>query len=145
MTEAPPGAQAGLARDDRAEQFVGVQAALHQQFGLALPHQFHRLRGGGAAVGSVDDLDRAEVDALLLRDAPDFAAGPTRIGVISPASPASIAPASAVSSQGYATAVGIGARFLQRSSSFSYFPVPVFLFMVSLLQLAPAAQPGPFP
>ena len=43
VADAAAGAQPGLARDDRAEQLVGVQAALHQQLGLALPHQLHRL------------------------------------------------------------------------------------------------------
>ena len=54
-----------------------------------------------------------------------FAAGPTRIGVISFFAPASSAPARAVSSQGCATAVGTGSRLRQRSSSASYLPVPV--------------------
>ena len=45
----------GLARDHRAEQLVGVQAALHQQLGLALAHQLDRLRRRGMAVRRVDD------------------------------------------------------------------------------------------
>ena len=56
-----------------------------------------------------------------------FAAGPTRIGTISPFWPASIAAASAVSSHGCATAVGTGSRLRQRSSSASYLPVPVMV------------------
>ena len=47
-----------------------------------------------------------------------------------PFSPASIAPASAVSSQGCAIAVGTGGRLRHRSSTCSYFPVPVDAVMV---------------
>ncbi len=54
-----------------------------------------------------------------------FDAGPTRIGVINPFCAASIGPASADASHGWATAVAIGGRLRQRSSSCSYFPVPV--------------------
>src|SRR5215831_12950390 len=53
-----------------------------------------------------------------------FASGPTRIGRMRPFSPASIAPASAVSSHGCATAVGTGSRLRHLTSSCSYFPVP---------------------
>ena len=61
-----------------------------------------------------------------------FAAGPTRIGTINPFAPASIAPASAVASQGYATAVGTGVETCARASSRSYFPVPVVLMSYCL-------------
>src|SRR6476620_6188566 len=47
--------------------------------------------------------------------------GPTRIGLISPASPASTAPFSEVSSQGCATAVAIGCRRLAAAIRRSYF------------------------
>src|SRR5215204_1638543 len=53
-----------------------------------------------------------------------FSSGPTRIGAISPWSPASIAPTSAVASQGCATAVGTGSRPRHLASAASYFPVP---------------------
>src|SRR5687767_14130453 len=43
---------------------------------------------------------------------------------MSPCSPASTAPASDVSSQGWATAVGTGSRPRHLASSASYFPVP---------------------
>src|SRR6185369_1765681 len=55
-----------------------------------------------------------------------FAAGPTRIGSMSPACAASTAPVKAETSQGWATAVGIAPTLLHRSNNFSYFPVPVF-------------------
>ena len=45
-----------------------------------------------------------------------FAAGPTRMGVISCFAPASSAPARAVSSHGCTTAVGTGSRLRHRSS-----------------------------
>ena len=55
VTDAPSGAQSRLARHDRAEQFVSVQAAFHQQLGLALPDEFHGLRGRIVAVRGIDD------------------------------------------------------------------------------------------
>ena len=54
------------------------------------------------------------------------AAGPTRIGVISPCAAASMAPASDVSSHGYATAVGPGCEVLTALEQLSYLPVPVW-------------------
>ena len=47
--------------------------------------------------------------------------GPTRIGLINPASPASTAPFSEVSSQGCATAVAIGSSFFAAAIRRSYF------------------------
>src|SRR6266404_2410979 len=71
-----------------------------------------------------------------------FPAGPTRIGSINPLSPASIAPANAVSSHGYTTAVGTASRLLHFSSSRSYLPVPdLGLIPSPLLQLRLAAGP----
>src|SRR6186997_369184 len=60
-----------------------------------------------------------------------FASGPTRMGTMSPFSAASIAPASAVSSHGCATAVVTAGRLRHRSSMASYFPVPVFSMATS--------------
>ena len=50
MADAARRADAGLARDDRAHQLVGMKAALHQGFGLALAHEFDGLVGGVVAV-----------------------------------------------------------------------------------------------
>ncbi len=72
VAEAPAGAQAGLARHDRTEQLVGVEAALHQQLGLALPHQFDRPGRRRVAVRRVDDRDRPQRDAVGLRDLLDL-------------------------------------------------------------------------
>ena len=47
-------AQASLSRDDRTEQLVGVQAAFHQELGLPLTNQLHRLGGRCVAVSGVD-------------------------------------------------------------------------------------------
>ena len=55
--------------------------------------------------------------------------------MISPSSPASIAPASADFSHGCATAVGIGSRLLHLSRSFSYFPEPVCEFIILLVAI----------
>jgi hypothetical protein len=43
-----------------------VQAALHQQFGPAGPHQLHGLGGGRVAVRRVDDRGGAEIDAIAV-------------------------------------------------------------------------------
>src|SRR6476620_4585347 len=51
------------------------------------------------------------------------------MGAISFCCAASTAPESAVSSHGYATAVGTGVRFWHRTMSASYFPVPVAMAM----------------
>mgnify|MGYP003693849979 CR=1 FL=1 len=61
-----------------------------------------------------------------------------------PAGRLSIAPSSAVCSQGWATAVGTASRLLHRSSICSYFPVPVSVVMTaSQLSRAGCAVPGP--
>ena len=71
MAQPPARAESRLPGDDRAQQFIRVQAALHQQLGLALADQFHRLGRRGVAVGHVHDLRAAEVDALRLGDLGD--------------------------------------------------------------------------
>ena len=53
-----------------------------------------------------------------------FASGPTSVGRISPCAAASTAPASAVSSHGWATAADTASSARQRSISASYLPLP---------------------
>ena len=65
-------AQTRLACDDLAHELVGVQAALHQELGLASADQLHGLDGGGMAVRRVDDLERRDVEAALLCRRPDL-------------------------------------------------------------------------
>ena len=96
-----------------AHQLVGVQAALHQQFALGLVNELDGLGGGCLAVRRVDDLEAADVDAVLGGRILIFAAGPTRIGMMMPASAASTAPRSEVSSQGCATMVVAGGTALR--------------------------------
>src|SRR6201988_2626073 len=62
-------------------------------------------------------------------------AGPTTPGTINTRFAASIAPVKADASQGWATAVGTGAKLAHRASSRSYFPVPVACF-ISRISLA---------
>ena len=50
VADAPDGAHAALAADDRGHQLVGVQAALHQRRHLAGAHHLHGAGGGGVAV-----------------------------------------------------------------------------------------------
>ena len=57
MADAPRGADAGVARDHRAHQLVGVKAALHQRLGAARRDQLDRLGGGIVAVLGIDDLE----------------------------------------------------------------------------------------
>ena len=54
--------------DDRTQEFVGVQASLHQELGLALANQLHGPGRGGVAVRDIDHLRSSEVDAARLRD-----------------------------------------------------------------------------
>ena len=100
VTQAPAGAESRLLGDDRTQHFVRVQAALHQQLGLALTDQFHRLGRRRAAVGHVHDLAPPRSMPFAFAISAIVAAGPTRMGTIRPCVPASIAPDSAVSSQG---------------------------------------------
>ena len=100
------GAQPGRGRGHRAHQFVGVQAALHQQLAFAFVDQLRRPwpppRRCAARRRSRTRRCRARCS---LATALIFAAGPTRIGMIRPASAASSAPRSEVSSQGCTTMV----------------------------------------
>ena len=61
--------------DHLAHQLVGVQAALHQGLGLARAHDLDRGRGGGVAVGRIDQPVRRDIEAELLGDAPDLGLG----------------------------------------------------------------------
>ena len=77
MADPPRRAQAGLADAvDRPHQLVGVQAALHQQLALALVDQLDGPRGRGFAVRRVDDLETADVEAVLTRDSRDLRGRP---------------------------------------------------------------------
>ena len=91
VTEPAAGAQTRLPRHDRAQQLVRVQAAFHQQLGLALADQVDGLRRGRMAVRRVDDpvlaRDRCRSSS---RPRGSSRPGPTRIGVISLFAPASM-------------------------------------------------------
>ncbi len=84
--------------------------------------------------GDVDDSHAAEVDAVRLRRSRGSSRpGRRGSGTIRPfVRRRRWRPSSAVSSQGYATAVGMGARPRQRSSSCSYLPVPVLDVMTGV-------------
>ena len=75
VAEAPARAKAGFPCDDGAEQFVGVEAPLHQQFRFAVTHELDGLRRRCVTVGRIDDPCLAEHDAGLLRDLPDLRRG----------------------------------------------------------------------
>ena len=91
MTDAPRGAQAGLARRHLAHQLVGVQAALHQQLALA-PRGSARPPSPPPPRCAAHRRSRSDrYRAVHARaTAAIFAAGPTRIGTMMPASAASI-------------------------------------------------------
>ena len=72
VADAAAGAQPGLALGDRGQQLVGVEAALHEQLGLALAHERDGLLGRRLAVRRVDDLDAGDIDAAGLRELPDL-------------------------------------------------------------------------
>ena len=75
MAHAAAGAQAVLARDHGPQQLVGVQAAFHQELGLALPHQLHGLRRRTVTVRRIDDPQRIEVDVVRPRHLRDLRGG----------------------------------------------------------------------
>ena len=138
VADASAGAQPRLLGHDGTQQLVAVQAALHQQLGLALTNQFHRLCRRGMAVRRVDNPESPRGRSRSSSRSPGSCRRPDENRRDEPFSPASIAPASAVSSQGWATAVGTGSRLRHLASSASYFPVPVARFM------APDRQQGAY-
>ena len=69
------GADSGLALHDLGEQFVGMQAALHQQLGVAGSHEFDRLLGSRMTVWNIDDFKAAEIQREGLRDTADLVLG----------------------------------------------------------------------
>ena len=71
VTDPPGRAQAAFAADHRAHQLVGVQAALHQRFGLTAQHKLNRLFRGGVTVRNVDDRVGRDVDLGLARGLAD--------------------------------------------------------------------------
>src|SRR5262245_6117828 len=121
VADPPRRAQAGLARRHLAHELVRVQAALHQQLALGLVDQLDGLRRCGFAVGHIDDLEASIARRCSRATALIFAAGPTRIGLMMPASAASMGPRSAVSSQGRTTTVVAAGTCLARAISRSYF------------------------
>lgn len=72
MADAALGAQPGVARHDLVHQFVGMQAALHQQAGLPAAHQLDRGGGRGVAVRRIDDGRPAQVQAAALGHVADL-------------------------------------------------------------------------
>ena len=76
---------------------------------------------GRFAVRCIDDFKSADVDPRGAAAAEIFAAGPTKIGMIMPASAASTAPRNELSSQGWATTVVAGGTCFALAMSRSYF------------------------
>ena len=73
MADPPRGAQAGRRGRNGPHQFIGVQAALHQQFAFGLVNELNAFRRRGIAVRHVDDLEASNVNAELLRGRRDLA------------------------------------------------------------------------
>ena len=71
MADPPRCAQPRVALDHRSHQLVGMEAALHQGFGLAFADQLNRLHGRILAVLGIDDLKSADVEAMLRGDFSD--------------------------------------------------------------------------
>ena len=72
MAEPPFGAQATFLLHHLVQQFVGVQAALHQHLGLAGAHHRHGHLGGVVAVIGRHQPVRRDVDARFSRDGANF-------------------------------------------------------------------------
>ena len=85
MADPASSANAGLPRNHRAHQLVGVQAALHQGLGLAGSDELDRLGGRVVAVFRIDHARLSEMSRpLSWRRGAIRSAGPTRMGSISP-------------------------------------------------------------
>ena len=112
VTDAPGGPKSGRTGGDGPHQFVGVQAALHQQLTLRLADHLDRFRRRRVAVRHVDDLRTFERDAVLLGDRLDLVCGADQHGLMMPSWAASIAPRSEVSSHGCTTSVIAGGTTL---------------------------------
>src|ERR1700754_1971028 len=98
-----------------------LQAAFHQHLAPARANQLHRHCGGGLAIGASTS-SKPLISILCLRAAAlIFAAGPTNVGLMMPASAASAAPRSELSSHGCTTivvAAGIAFAAAMRRSYF---------------------------
>ena len=141
VADAAARAQPRLLGHDGTQQLVGVQAPLHQELGLAATNELHRLGGRGVAVRRIDDCVFARGRSRFVSRSPAIlAAGPTRIGTISPFAPASMRAGQC----GFLAGVGDGRwHWFQASapsSSCSYFPVPVVLESIGRPRLLPSAS-----
>ena len=73
VADPPVGAQARRFCGDAAHQFVGVEAALHQQLALGLVNQLDGPCGCRLAMRGVDDLEARDIEIELRRDRLDLA------------------------------------------------------------------------
>ena len=71
MRHAPAGAQTGLGQD-RMQQFVGVQTALHEDFHMPLGRHLSGHVSGSVAVRHVDTLHAAQIQARVQGDLVDL-------------------------------------------------------------------------
>src|SRR5258705_6058591 len=77
VADAPIGSEPANLRGHGAHDFVGVEAALHQDLALAFVDQFHAAGGGGGLGGRcVDDLIAGDVQAMLGGDVFNPGRGP---------------------------------------------------------------------
>jgi hypothetical protein len=65
VADAPVGPQPGVAFDDRAHQFVGVETALHERLHLALSRKRDGPFGRRLAMRSVYDRDAGQVESAV--------------------------------------------------------------------------------
>jgi hypothetical protein len=67
VADAPFGSKPGRRGGDLAHQFVGMQAALHQELTLSLPDQGHCRCRSGVAMRHVDNLVRPQIKPVVGR------------------------------------------------------------------------------
>ena len=84
MADPTGGANAGLARDHGAHQFVGMKAPLHQGLGLPLPDELDRLRRRIVAVRGFLEREHEMSASACCAASRMRAGGPTRMGAINP-------------------------------------------------------------
>jgi hypothetical protein len=66
MADTASGAQAAISGDNCSHQFVGMQAALHQEFCFGVTQQLHCFSRGCVAVWNINDLNLADVNTCRI-------------------------------------------------------------------------------
>ena len=114
-------------RDDRPEKFIGVQAALHQQFRPALANQLHRLCARRPDYAACPLSPSCQVRFLTWRDLSNLSRWAYQNRIDQSLCAGLDRACQRRFSHGWATAVGTGYSSAHRSKRLSYLPVPLVI------------------